>query len=174
MKYKNKAMALIDIIFIVFESIIVVFLILCWYIIRKEKNNKKDDYQLNTTKIALVKAALSWGLTNIPNSNKRNKTPSLEISYVKSKKYHGIYFSHNNSICIYVNTHTDVKALCDTVLHEYKHHIDMPTTALKKQYNTYTEKLGYYDNPFEKAARAFALQHRENCMHDLYKAGYLK
>ena len=149
-------------------------MLLCWYMIRKEKIDKNRDFQLNTTKINFVKAVLKWGLTNIPNPNKRNKTPSLEISYVKSKKHHGIYFSHNNHICIYVNTHTDLKALCDTVLHEYKHHIDMPTTAHKKQYNAYTEELGYYDNPFEKEARAFALQHRENCMRDLYKMGYFK
>jgi Zn-dependent peptidase ImmA (M78 family) len=110
---------------------------------------------------------------NIPNPNKKNKIPGLEVSYSKPKTKHGIYYSYTKSMCIYVNTHTSLLELCDTILHEYKHHLDMPTQAHQKQYNTFTETVGYFDNPYEKAAREFALQHRDKCIQDLYHLGYL-
>ncbi len=178
----------IDVCFVIFESIIIVLLLVSWYNIRGEKNlhegkktsnvnwglfGKTKNYQLNTSKSNFVKAVLSWVLKNIPNPNKRNKIPGLEVSYTKPKTKHGIYYSNTKSMCIYVNTHTTLLELCDTILHEYKHHLDMPTQAHQKQYNTYTETVGYFDNPFEIAAREFALQHRDKCMQDLYHLGYL-
>ena len=184
-------MNIIDLIFIVFESIIVLLILVSWYNIRREKKEKNlyegkntsnanwslfgktKNYQLNTTKSNFVKAVLSWALKNIPNPNKRNKIPGLEVSYTKPKTKHGIYYSNTKSMCIYVNTHTTLLELCDTILHEYKHHLDMPTQAHQKQYNTYTETVGYFDNPFEIAAREFALQHRDKCIQDLYHLGYL-
>ncbi len=181
-------MNLIDLIFIVFESIIVLLLLVSWYNIRREKNllegkntfnakwnllSRTQNYQLNTSKSNFVKAVLSWAVKNIPNPNKRNKIPGLEISYSKPKTKHGIYYSYTKSMCIYVNTHTSLLELCDTILHEYKHHLDMPTQAHQKQYNIYTQELGYIDNPYEKAAREFALQHRDKCIQDLYHLGYL-
>lgn len=184
-------MNIVDLCFIVFESFIVLLLLVSWYNIRREKREKNlneskntsnskwnllgrpKKYQLNTSKSNFVKAVLSWALENIPNPNKRNKIPGLEISYTKPKTKHGIYYSNTKSMCIYVNTHATLLELCDTILHEYKHHLDMPTQAHQKQYNTYTETVGYFDNPFEKAAREFALQHRDKCMQDLYHLGYL-
>ena len=184
-------MNLIDICFVVFESIIILLIIISCYNIQKEKKEKRlldglnqtnlnwslfgktKNYQLNTTKSNFVKAVLSWALKNIPNPNKRNKIPGLEVSYTKPKTKHGIYYSNTKSMCIYVNTHATLLELCDTILHEYKHHLDMPTQAHQKQYNTYTETVGYFNNPFEIAAREFALQHRDKCMQDLYHLGYL-
>ena len=184
-------MNIIDLCFIVFESIIVLLILVSWYNIRREKREKNllegkntsnqkwnllgrpKNYQLNTSKSNFVKAVLCWAVKNIPNPNKRNKIPGLEVSYTKPKIKHGIYYSNTKSMCIYVNTHATLLELCDTILHEYKHHLDMPTQAHQKQYNTYTETVGYFDNPFEIAAREFALQHRDKCMRDLYHLGYL-
>lgn len=181
-------MNLIDICFIVFESIIILLLLISWYNIRREKNlresknisylnrslfGKTGNYQLNTSKSNFVKAVLSWALKNIPNSNKRNKIPGLKVSYSKPKTKHGIYYSNTKTMCIYVNTHATLLELCDTILHEYKHHLDMPTQAHQKQYNIYTETVGYFDNPFEIAAREFALQNRDKCLQDLHQLGYL-
>ncbi len=184
-------MNLIDICFVVFESIIVLLIIISCYNIRKEKREKGLDegqnptniswtvfgktknYQLKTSKSQFIRAVLNWAIHNIPNPNKKNKIPGLEVSYSKPKTKHGIYYSNTKSMCIYVNTHATLLELCDTILHEYKHHLDMPTQAHQKQYNTYTETVGYFDNPFEIAAREFALQHRNKCIQDLYHLGYL-
>lgn len=191
MEYITHFMNLIDFCFVVFESIIILLIIISCYNIQKEKREKRlreglnqtnlnwslfgktKNYQLNTSKSNFVKAVLSWALKNIPNPNKRNKIPGLEVSYSKPKTKHGIYYSNSKSMCIYVNTHATLFELCDTILHEYKHYLDMPTQAHQKQYNTYTETVGYFENPFEIAAREFALQHRDKCMQDLYQLGYL-
>jgi hypothetical protein len=115
---------------------------------------------------------IKWCIENM-SSKKGNNFPRLEISYYKHKKNAGVYYSHNKMIRIHVNTHNNVLELTDTIIHEYQHHLDMPTQKQQKEYNELTAKNGYWNNPYEIKARESGLKLRDACAKELFIKGFL-
>ena len=129
-------------------------------------------YELNTSKAAYIREVLKWCAINM-NDKKVKTLPLLEISYHKHKKNAGVYYSHNKLIRINVNNHNNVLALTDTIIHEYQHHLDMPSQKHQKEYNELIATVGYWNNPYEKKARESAKKHREICAKEMYSKGIL-
>ena len=166
------------------SNIVIIILIIVYILILLSWNQeeKKGDiscifkwrreYQLNTSKAAYIREVLKWCVENM-SSKKGNNFPRLEISYYKHKKNAGVYYSHNKMIRIHVNTHNNVLELTDTIIHEYQHHIDMPTQKQQKEYNELTVKNGYWNNPYEIKARESGLKLRDACAKELFKKGFL-
>jgi hypothetical protein len=132
----------------------------------------RREYQLNTSKAAYIREVLKWCVENM-NTKKGNNFPHLEISYYKHKKNAGLYDSYIKMIRINVNNHNNVLELTDTIIHEYQHHLDMPTQKQQKEYNELTVKNGYWNNPYEIKARESGLKLRDACAKELFKKGFL-
>lgn len=87
--------------------------------------------------------------------------PSFTIRYTAHKKYAGIF---NGEVIVYLHNNPDIPTLVDTVLHEIMHFIQSKTDVQYKRYDDYSEKYGYWDNPFEIESRKFAKNHTEACL----------
>ena len=129
-------------------------------------------YELNTSKAAYIREVLKWCAINM-NDKKVKTLPLLEISYHKHKKNAGVYYSHNKLIRINVNNHNNVLALTDTIIHEYQHHLDMPSQKHQKEYNELIATIGYWNNPYEIKARESAKKYRKICAEDMCSKGLL-
>jgi hypothetical protein len=87
--------------------------------------------------------------------------PTFSIRYCKHKKWAGMY---NGEVIIYLKSNPDIPALVNTVLHEVMHYVQSKTDKQYKRYDEYTSSYGYWNNPFEIEARAFADKHCESCL----------
>ena len=75
---------------------------------------------------------------------------------------------------IYLNSNPDIPCLVNTVLYEVMHYVQSKTDKQYKRYGEFTRTLGYWNNPFEKEARAFADKHCEACIKYLESKNLIK
>ena len=54
------------------------------------------------------------------------------------------------------------------------HYIQSKTDKRYKEYDSLTQKVGYWDNPFEVEARAFAAKHCTSCLEYLESKNIIK
>jgi predicted SprT family Zn-dependent metalloprotease len=165
------------VIIIVVLSFVFLTALLSLKIDEKENNTSTKfkwfkTYELNTSKAAYIREVLKWCAKNM-NDKKVKTLPHLEISYYKHKKNAGVYYSQNKLIRINVNNHNNVLALTDTIIHEYQHHLDMPSQKHQKEYNELIAAIGYWNNPYEIKARESAKKHREICAKEMCSRGFL-
>ncbi len=104
--------------------------------------------------------------------------PKYEISYFKSKKRLGCYYSGQKKIVIYIKSHdgnesTKVRDIIHTTLHEVRHNIQHLKDPDFKNYDTYSKKLTYQKNPFEIDSNAFANKELDGCIQYLKSKGIL-
>lgn len=104
--------------------------------------------------------------------------PKYEISYFKSKKRLGCYYSGQKKIVIYIKSHdgnesTKVRDIIHTTLHEVRHNIQHLKDPDFKNYDTYSKKLTYQKNPFEIDSNAFADKELDDCIQYLKSKGIL-
>ena len=104
--------------------------------------------------------------------------PKYEISYFKSKKRLGCYYSGQKKIVIYIKSHdgnesTKVRDIIHTTLHEVRHNIQHLKNPDFKNYDTYSKKLTYQKNPFEIDSNAFADKELDGCIQYLKSKGIL-
>lgn len=104
--------------------------------------------------------------------------PKYEISYFKSKKRLGCYYSGQKKIVIYIKSHegnesTKVRDIIHTTLHEVRHNIQHLKDPDFKNYDTYSKKLTYQKNPFEIDSNAFADKELDGCIQYLKSKGIL-
>jgi hypothetical protein len=90
--------------------------------------------------------------------------PPFKICYYKHKKYAGVF---NGEVVIYLKSNSDISSLVSTVLHEVAHYQQSKTDTQYKKYDALTASVGYWLNPFEIQARAFADQYAESCIKHL-------
>jgi len=95
---------------------------------------------------------------------KIKKYPLYKIQYYKHNKYAGVF---NGEVVVYLKSNPDIPTLVNTVLHEVMHYVQSQTDKQYKQYNALTASVGYWDNPFEIEARAFANHYAESCIKHL-------
>jgi len=166
-----------DYVFFAFEAVIIVIMLLAYIFRRAGTIDGKisvSNATLTINKVHYIKQVVKWCIETLSEENRKIKFPQVEVNYYKSKKFAGVYNSASKTICIYVNSNSNLLELTDTIIHEYKHHLDMPNQSQQKLYNKYTEDYGYENNPFEIAAREFALKHRLDCMKDMCKIGFIR
>lgn len=117
--------------------------------------------QLSIPKTTYIQLVLDWCHTNLKTGN--TKKPSCVIKYNQSKTTHGVYYPSSNQIVVYVNTHTNLKSLTNTLIHEYVHSRQKNRT-FNKMYDLYNQSVGYENNPFEIESRKVSERHDNQCV----------
>ena len=143
-----------------------------------EKSNvkkiKKKDYNINVTKSKFVNEVLKWCMKNMDYPTDHKYYPQVKICYYKTKRNRfGDYASNTRLIRIFINNHSSVEELIDTIIHEYTHYLDMPFQKDQKEYNRYLKQKGYYNNPFEINARETADKYTLICLKDMKRKGII-
>jgi hypothetical protein len=109
-----------------------------------------SDLPIQTTEF--VRLALKWCEENIEKS-KRQYT--YELKYYKPKKTMGTYQYSTRKITVYVYPSLELKSLCETLIHEYAHHLNLKSKADQNEYDRLTRIHGYFLNPHERLSRAY-------------------
>ena len=104
--------------------------------------------------------------------------PKYEISYFKSKKRLGCYYTGQKKIVIYIKSYdgtesTKINDIIHCTLHEIRHYIQHLKDPSFKNYDTYSKKLTYQKNPFEIDSNAFADKELNSCIQYLKTKGIL-
>jgi hypothetical protein len=118
------------------------------------------EWKKNVPNTVLVKEIILY-TGFILHEKKIKHYPDFKIYYYQNKKYAGVY---NGKIIIYLGSNPTVDDIVNTTLHEIQHHIQDKTDPQYKHYNKFTEKRGYWNNPFEKEARRFASKYEDKCI----------
>ena len=145
-----------------FSTLFVIYVVMT---IRDSLLNKNKSAKIRDLKISkkkMVENVLHWCELNHSIPKYRGKL-SYEIRYYNHTKLEGYYCAYTRTIILYLNNEKTIIDILDTLLHEYKHHIDMRTQKEVKQYFKVLDEIGYDDHPFEKAARLFAQKYRDEC-----------
>ncbi len=138
------------------------------YVVMTIKESNANNYNsakiqdLKISKKKLVENVLQWCETNHSIPKKRGKL-SYKINYYNHSKVEGCYCSYNKCIIIYLTPEKSIREVVDTLLHEYKHHIDMRTQKEVRLYSKQLNEFGYDSHPMEVVARQFAQKYRDTC-----------
>ena len=131
-------------------------------------------YNIKVTKARFVNEVLKWCMKNMAHPTGHKYYPQVKICYYKTKRSRfGDYTSNIRLIRIFINNHTSVEELVDTIIHEYTHYLQMPTQQDQKEYNRYLKQKGYYKNPFEINARETADKYTTICMKEMKRKGLI-
>ena len=109
-----------------------------------------SDLPIQTTEF--VRLALKWCEENIEKTKRRY---TYELKYYKPKKTMGTYGYASRKITVYVYPTLALKSLCETLIHEYAHHLFIKTKADQNEYDRLTRIHTYWNNPHEKLSRAY-------------------
>ena len=126
------------------------------------------------SKAAYVREVLSWCRQHLGEPARGVRAPEIKISYYPHRKRHGVYFSAGKAILIYVNNHSGIAQLTDTILHEYVHFLEIRSNVHQKEYDRHTRQLGYDSNPYEVSARRKAAAHVRACLRDMKSRGVVR
>jgi hypothetical protein len=95
-------------------------------------------------------------------------TPKLKVSFDKRvKKSYGSYL--NGVITVYPNICKTNKLLIRTILHEYRHFLQMPKDTNMEIYYALSRNFKYIEHPFEVDSGVFEKKHYKNCKRHLKK-----
>lgn len=139
------------------------------YLIKKYSNDQK--WTLKVPYTTVIQESIYF-TNNILYAKGIKHFPKFQISYYKHKRFQGHY--NNDVITIFKKKN---KTICDVVeitLHEVAHYIQNHTDDRYKEYETYSSKVGYENNPLEVEARDFASQHLNDCLIYLEEKGMVK
>ena len=115
----------------------------------------------------LIHQILNWCIRNIHLNKGRRSKPTLFISKRTKTNCFGSYQYYNKRITIFVLRHSSIEELCDTIIHEYVHHLQIRTSNDDIRYNRLTRLKSYWDNDYEVEARSIASKYSKKCMKDL-------
>lgn len=123
-----------------------------------------------TAKI-IAKETFEWCLNKFGNPLKTVK-PSIKVSYNKANKRNYGYY---NSRVIYVFPlvcETE-RLIIRTVIHEYRHFLQMPKISNMSQYSKLSEEYSYDNHPLEIDARQFESEYYPKCRTYLKRKGII-
>jgi hypothetical protein len=108
----------------------------------------------------VARLAYCWCLLNLKKSRHWGNFPKIIIKKGTSPKYKGYFSEFKNIICVYLGNHKSILDICDTVLHEWKHH-----QQDLSMYDTYITKYGrnFSNHPYERTAENFAIKNSKEC-----------
>ena len=107
-----------------------------------------SDLPIQTTEF--VRLALKWCEENIEKAKRRY---TYELKYYKPKKTMGTYQYASRKITVYVYPTLALKSLCETLIHEYFHHLNLKNKTDQNEYDRLTRNHGYWNNPHEIKSR---------------------
>lgn len=129
--------------------------------------------QLLISKAGYVRKVIGWCTQHLGTPARGPRIPELTISYYPHQKKHGNYVFSGKRIRIYVNNHTTISQLTDTIIHEYVHFLEIRSQVHQKEYDKHLQEIGYYKNPYEVSAREKAAHHVKDCLADMRRMGYI-
>lgn len=115
----------------------------------------------------LIHQILNWCIGNIYLKKGRRFKPTLFISKRTKTNNLGSYQYYNKKITVYILRHNSIEELCDTIIHEYVHHLQIRTSNDDIRYNRLTRLKSYWDNDYEVEARSIASKYSKKCKKDL-------
>jgi hypothetical protein len=115
----------------------------------------------------LINQILDWCVDNIFLKKGRRTKPNLLISKRTKTNYLGSYKFDSKRITIYILKHSSIEELCDTIIHEYVHHLQLRSLKDGVRYNKLTKQKTYWDNDYEVEARSIASKYSKKCMKSL-------
>jgi hypothetical protein len=115
----------------------------------------------------LIHQILNWCICNIYLNKGRRSKPTLFISKRTKTNYLGSYQYYNKRITIFVLRHSSIEELCDTIIHEYVHHLQIRTSNDDIRYNRLNRLKSYWENDYEVEARYIASKYSKKCLNDL-------
>ena len=115
----------------------------------------------------LIHQILNWCIWNIHLNKGRRSKPTLFISKRTKTNYLGSYQYYNKRITIFVLRHSSIEELCDTIIHEYVHHLQIRSSKDDIRYDRLTKMKSYWENDFEVEARDIASKYSRKCVNDL-------
>jgi hypothetical protein len=113
-----------------------------------------------------VKMVVEWCHNNLKNPN--TKKPTVSVKYHQNKKVHGVYDPSTHGILIYINTHSTIRELTNTTIHEYVH-ARQKNRSFNKLYDLYNQSVGYQKNPFEVESRMISKKKERECVMELVR-----
>jgi len=115
----------------------------------------------------LIYQILKWCICNIHLNKGRRSKSSMFISRRTKINYLGSYQYCNKKITVYILRHNSLEELCDTIIHEYVHHLQIRTSNDDIRYNRLTKLKSYWENDYEVEARYIASKYSNKCLNDL-------
>jgi hypothetical protein len=115
----------------------------------------------------LTHQILNWCICNIHLNKGRRSKPTMFISRRTKTNYLGSYQYYNKRITIYILKHSSIAELCDTIIHEYVHHLQLRSLKDGIRYNKLTKQKTYWENDYEVEARSIASKYSKKCMKSL-------
>jgi hypothetical protein len=106
-------------------------------------------------------------------SNSIKKYPRVKVIYRNHQRVRGRYRSEKKTIEVYVHPKIKLEQLVKTTLHEVRHYIQHKTDPDFQNYDYYTERHGYEQNPFEIDARSYASNYFGECLEYLKNKGWI-
>lgn len=152
---------MIEILFIVY--FLILFLM---YLALPQRWVKMKDLRIPQKK--MVEDVLNWCHQNYFPTSKNHKL-QFKIYYYQHKKVEGMYCGISKTMILYLTPDKKVIDIVDTILHEYKHYIDIQTIKEVKHYFEVLDQIGYEKHPLEISARRFANNHRVKCFEKFQK-----
>lgn len=107
-----------------------------------------------------------WGKSeyhnDFPKLMVRKKTPKNEGDM------YGCFNYQTNIICIYINSHSSMVDICDTVVHEYTHYLQ----NMEKMYEKYMTKYykSYMNHPYEMTAFRRGEKYKWECLRYVWQS----
>jgi hypothetical protein len=119
----------------------------------------------------IAKETFLWCINKFGNPLKTLE-PSLKVSFNKSNKYnYGLYY--NRVISVFPLVCETERLIIRTVIHEYRHFLQMPKMSNMSQYSKLCEEFDYENHPLEIDAREFEKLHYPKCRAYLKRKGVI-
>jgi hypothetical protein len=109
---------------------------------------------------------LDWCQTNMIGSVTSKVTVLIDYESQPKDGRYGEFDPNTNQIRIFMKKHFSIFLFTEIFIHEYTHAQQFFRDGLAK-YDSFTQRYGTYDNPYEKEARAMELIYAANCYNEL-------
>lgn len=134
----------------------------------------RSNYRIlpGTTKKGLCEAGIRWCEQTL---GKAKFKPKVVMSYTRRPLRRLGSYRGTGEIVIHVNHsgHSNLQDLANTIIHEYTHALQFTSQKEHMRYQQETERVGYYNNPFEKEARKVASEHEDALLAFWKKTGMI-
>jgi hypothetical protein len=119
----------------------------------------------------IAKETFNWCLNKFGNPLKTLE-PKIKVSFIKSNTdYYGLY--NSRLITVFPNVCKNERLIIKTVLHEYRHFLQMPKINNMSQYSKLSKEYDYENHPLEIDAVNFEKEHYKSCRAFLKRKGII-
>jgi len=133
-----------------------------------------SDFELQVSKTVFVHEVIFWCVKNLGLPPRSKALPKVVLRYYRHQKLMGTYLHRGKIITLYWGSHSTIREVINTLIHEYQHFLDIRKDQDCREYDKETALLGYYKNPFERRARQVANRWENSCLKAMTKKGLLK